>query len=445
MSNDRLPPYDTDAEMAVLGSLLIDGEAIRKISLQVEDFFIMQNQSIFDSCLSINDRNETINQITVAQELAGSGRLEDIGGVSYLSQLIATVPTSLHIESYAQIVSRLSLMRKLISASDRIAAIGYEADGDISEAISKAQEIIDKVFAAAPVKASGDIKTLAVAASDYYMANSGQRLGLSTGIEKLDSKFGGLLKGESIVFMGPTHIGKTELSLKILMNIGILHRAIMFSEEMTQAQVVHRMVARISQVPTWVIYRGEYDSDTAHKFFEACSFLYGLNLRIERVGTVEMMRVFIERYEPEFVVIDHIQEVKSRGNSAYEITGKVAGDIVSLAKDYDIPVLALSQINRDIYKDKKERFPRLNQARNSGQIEEKFDSVWSLYRPGYFKKMDGDDAEDNTTELWILKDRLRGKLGKITLEWDPDHECYKTEELPEDNKQELMDLIGKEK
>ncbi|GAI16607.1 unnamed protein product, partial [marine sediment metagenome] len=144
VNGEKLPPHDIDAEEAVNGSLLIDGTAIYRIAtfLNQQDFYSEQNQLVYGACLSLYQRNEAINQITVAQELDRRGKLETCGGAAYLSHLISIVPTSLDIENYAQIVYRLSLMRHLISAAGQIAAIGYEADPDVDASLSKAEDIL---------------------------------------------------------------------------------------------------------------------------------------------------------------------------------------------------------------------------------------------------------------------------------------------------------------
>ncbi|MEM2130718.1 MAG: DnaB-like helicase N-terminal domain-containing protein, partial [Candidatus Bathyarchaeia archaeon] len=139
MINESLPPHDIEAEKAVIGSLLIDGESIFKIAtfLKPEDFFMPENQKVYDVCLKLYQRSESIDQITVARELARQGKLDEVGGAAYLSHVVSVVPTSLHVEHYAQIVSRLSVMRRLISAGSQIAAIGYEADADVNIALSR--------------------------------------------------------------------------------------------------------------------------------------------------------------------------------------------------------------------------------------------------------------------------------------------------------------------
>ncbi len=147
MISENLPPHDVEAEKAVLGSLLIDSEGMFKIAtfLRPEDFFTPENQWAYDACFSLYQRNEGINQITVAHELAQKGRLEEAGGAAYLSHLISMVPTSLHVEHFAQIVSRSAVMRRLISAGSQINALGYEADSEIDVALGRAEEILFKV------------------------------------------------------------------------------------------------------------------------------------------------------------------------------------------------------------------------------------------------------------------------------------------------------------
>lgn len=147
MISDNLPPHDIEAEKAVLGSLLIDSEGIFKVAifLKPEDFFSPENQWIYDACFSLYQRNEGINQITVAHELAQKGRLEEAGGAAYLSHLVSIVPTSLHVEHFAQIVSRTAVMRRLISAGSQITALGYENDAEVDVALSRAEDILFKV------------------------------------------------------------------------------------------------------------------------------------------------------------------------------------------------------------------------------------------------------------------------------------------------------------
>lgn len=423
MSTDKQLPYNNDAEKAVLGSILLDGAGIRLITLKIEDFFAQQNQYIFEAMLNLEP--ESINQITIASELNRLNKLISSGGVSYLSQLVASTPTSTHLEYYADIVSRCSFNRRLISASDRIMALGY--DNDLTDnAMSKSQDILNSVYLDMPVKLSGDIKTLVNEAVEFYKKHQGEKFGILTGIDKLDSKIGGLYAGESIVLAANTSVGKTTLAVQMLMQIALRHKVLMFSEEMTQQQIINKMVAIISKTPAWIIYRGEYDNDTFKRFIDALAEIYEMYARIEKVKTCDMMRVMIERYEPEFVIVDYLQKVRDRkAMNKYERVSNIANDLTSIAKDYNIPLLALSQLSRESLKDASDKRPKLNYLRDSGEIEESFDAVWALYRDSYFQKIDGEDIDDYTTELWILKDRLRGNYGKpIYFEWDKDHECY---------------------
>jgi len=282
---EKLPPHDVDAEEAVNGSLLIDGTAIYKVAsfLDHQDFYSEQNQLVYGACLSLYQRNEVINQITVAQELDRRGNLETCGGAAYLSHLISIVPTSLDIENYAQIVYRLSLMRHLINAGGQIAAIGYEADPDIEASMSKAEDILfrlrhgqsprdfvhvrqvlDKYFEAAPgstTEAEGHQGTIPHTLSGF------------TG---LDEFLGGFQPSDLAIIAGRTSMGKTSFALSIARNAAVLQGACvaLFSLEMSQESLVLRLLANESGVNSRRVRLGMHlDEEEEKRIMEATGIL----------------------------------------------------------------------------------------------------------------------------------------------------------------------------
>jgi replicative DNA helicase len=393
MSNDRLPPYDDEAEKAVLGSLLIDGDAITKIitPLNVEDFFIQQNQSIYDACLSVHDRGDTINQITVAQELARAGKLEDIGGVSYLSQLIATVPTSLHIESYAQIVSRLSTMRKLISASDRIAAIGYDAEADVDDALGRAEDILFKIR----TYERGDFVSLRNILSDYFQEEPVESTGegipyINTGFSVLDNIIMGLQRQALVVLGARTSIGKTSLALNIARNAAINQKACvaLFSLEMSKQELAQRLLSNESEVSTKLIRSGEYkDSPDETKVMNASGVLAEAKLYIDdsaQIRVSEMKnKVFRlnSEHQVDLIIVDYLQLIKgeSKTENRYQELSQITRSLKALARDLNVPVLALSQLRRPEHHGPPAK-PRLSDLRDSGSIEQDADVVIFIHR-----------------------------------------------------------------
>ena len=225
MNGEKLPPHDVDAEEAVIGSLLIDGIAIYKIASFLEDshFYREQNQWLYRVCQSLYQRDEAINQITVAQELDRRGKLEACGGAAYLSQLISVVPTSLDIEHYAQIVYRLAISRRLIEAARRIEAIGYEADPDVDNSLNKAEDVL---FRLRHGQSPRDFVHIRQVLDSYfepppppevegYTAPITQVLTSYTG---LDEFLGGFQRSDLVIVAGRPSMGKTSFALSVAVN-----------------------------------------------------------------------------------------------------------------------------------------------------------------------------------------------------------------------------------
>jgi replicative DNA helicase len=418
-------PMSHDAEIAVLGSILLDPECIRTIELEPEDFFEQQHRIIFEAMLSLDP--DGINQVTVAEALSRKGRLVEIGGASYLSKILSEVPTSTHAEYYAEIVSRCAFNRRLISQAEKIIQIGYANEKPV-DGLVQSQGLLNEISEKLMVNDNGSMRELAKRAADYYGDLRKCRPGILTGLHNLDDKLGGLQDGESTILAANTSVGKTTLALQIAANVAKEHKVIVFSEEMTRQQIINKLVASVSGISTKLINLGNYPDERFDRIHDALSELYDLNLRIEKCGTTGKMRLLIERHKPELVVIDYLQKLKDRhGKSEYERAGFISGEITSIAKEYDIPIICLSQLHRT---EKREyQRPQLNDLRDSGKIEEDFDMVWGLYRESYKNFVNHQQSDNTITELWILKNRIRGNCGKVILNWDQEHECYKGGEL----------------
>jgi len=229
---ERLPPHNIEAEEAVIGSLLVDPEAILKttVFLKPEAFYREKNQWLYEACLSLYERNEAINQITVSQELTRQGKLEDVGGVAYLSHLVSVLPTSVHVEYYAQIVHRLAVMRRLISAAGQIAAIGYEAGPDVDAALGKAEDILFKLRRGESPRDFVPIRQVL----EQYFEETGFAAPLPevtahpphvlTGFAALDELLGGLQRSDMIVLGARPSLGKSSLALSIARNAALEQR-----------------------------------------------------------------------------------------------------------------------------------------------------------------------------------------------------------------------------
>ena len=399
MYGEKLPPHDIDAEEAVNGSLLIDGTAIYKIAafLNQPDFYSEQNQLVYGACLSLYQRNEAINQITVAQELDRREKLEACGGAAYLSHLISIVPTSLDIENYAQIVYRLSLMRHLISAAGQIAAIGYEADPDVNASLSKAE---DALFRLRHGQSSRDFvhvrqvldKYFEIAPSPTTEAEGyrGPTPHTSSGFIGLDEFLGGFQPSDLVIIAGRTSMGKTSLALSIARNAAVEQGACvaLFSLEMAQEPLVLRLLANESGINSRRVRLGGHLTEEEEKrIMEATGILSEAPIYIDdspQIRVVEMRskarRLHYER-GINLIVVDYLQLMQGedrRENRVQEI-GYISRSLKALARDLNVPVIALSQLSRQVDW-RASHVPQLSDLRESGSIEQDADIVIFVHR-----------------------------------------------------------------
>lgn len=398
MVNEKLPPNDPEAEKAVLGSLLIDGDSIFKVAtfLGPEDFFVLENQWIYEACFNIYQRNEAINQITVAHELAQKGKLDAVGGAAYLSYLVSIVPTSLHIEHYAQIVSRLSVMRKLISAAKQIEAIGYDASEDVDVALRKAEDILFKVRQHGGHQDFVPIRQVL----EQYFEETGPAPVVKERVDRVFTRFagldyylGGLQRADLIVLAARPGMGKTSLALNIARNAAITQGACVaiFSLEMSRQAVVQRLLASEANVNSQKVRLGLYNEDEEKRIMEASGILSEAPIYIDdspQLQVVEMRskarRLHFER-GIDLVIVDYLQLVQgsSRRESRVEEVSEITRSLKALAREVNAPVLALSQLSRAVESRASHR-PQLADLRESGSIEQDADVVLFIYRDDFY-------------------------------------------------------------
>ncbi|MGA2158813.1 MAG: replicative DNA helicase [Dehalococcoidia bacterium] len=398
---ETLPPYDLDAEEAVLGSLLIDNEAITEIDtiIGTEDFFSEQNQLVYNACHNLFLRDEAINQITVAQELVRHGKLDEIGGASYLSHLVSIVPTSLHVKHYAQIVFRLSTMRRLISAAGQIESIGYKADPDVDLALTRCEDIIFKLR---NKQGRGEFVPIQDALNTYFeeagkTAYEKDMQSLRTGFNAIDNALGGLQRSELVILAARTSIGKTSLALNIARNAAINQKACIaiFSLEMSRREIIQRMLSSESNIESQHFRKGRF-SDLEEKLLHrdiiprlADTSIYiddTPNMRISEIRS-KAKRLHLKR-NVDMVILDYIQLVRgdSRNDNRVQEITEITQSLKALAREIDAPVLALSQLSRNIeHRQEGKRLkqqvkPQLSDLRDSGSIEQDADVVLFIHR-----------------------------------------------------------------
>ena len=441
MSNEKLPPHDIDAEEAVLGSLLIDGTTIYQVTsvVQPHDFYSERNLLVYEACCALYERNEAINQITVAHELARRDKLETCGGAAYLSHLIANCPSSLDIEHYAQIVYRLSVMRNLIRAADQIAGLGYQGDPDIYASLNKAEDILFKLRRGQGGRDFIPIRQLL----DKYIESSTTPATaegyppplphLLTGFAGLDDFVGGFKRSDLIVLAARPSMGKTSLALNIARNASLQYGACvaMFSLEMASEALVSRLVAGESGVNSRRFQFG-LSPEEERRVMEATGKLAEAHIYIDdspQLRVAEMRgkarRLSYER-EINLIIVDHLGLMQGdyRIENRVQEISYISRSLKAVARELNVPVLAVSQLSRAT-EWRAEHRPQLSDLRDSGSIEQDADVVLFIYRDEYYsseeewKNLHPGEKYPPPAELIIAKHR-NGPTGEIQLNFRRD-------------------------
>ncbi|MCL0057971.1 replicative DNA helicase [Dehalococcoidales bacterium] len=435
MDGEKLPPHDIDAEEAVIGSLLIDGAAIYKIAtfLHQLDFYSERNQWLYEACLSLHQRDEAINQITVAQELDRKGRLEACGGAAYLSHLVSIVPTSLHIEHYAQIVYRLSVMRRLITAASQIADIGYQADPDVDASLSRAEDIL---FRLRRGQSPRDFIHIRQVLDKYFETPPDPKEPMPyvlSGFTKLDEFLGGFQRSDLIIIAGRPSLGKTSLTLSITRNVAVEQGACvaLFSLEMAREPLVLRLLSIESEVNPRRLRLGLQNEDEEKRIMNATGILSEAPVYIDdtpQLRVVEMRskarRLHYER-GIDLIIIDYLQLMQGdrREENRVQEISYISRSLKALARELNVPVLAVSQLSRAVEWRASHR-PQLSDLRESGSIEQDADVVLFIYRDEvYYTKEEWQREHPGEkypppAEIIIAKHR-NGPTGEINLQFKP--------------------------
>jgi len=445
LTSDKLPPHDIDAEEAVIGSLLIDGAAIYRIAtfLSQPDFYSERNKWIYGACLTLSQRNEAINQITVAQELDRQKKLEPCGGAAYLSHLISIVPTSLDIDHYAQIVYRLSVMRYLINAGSQIAAIGYEADPDAEASLSRAEDVLFKLRHGQTPRDFIHIRQVL----DKYFETSAPSPAAEegrpepvpyalSGFAGLDEFLSGFQRSDLIIIAGRPSMGKTSLALNVARNAAVDQGACvaLFSLEMAREPLVLRLLSSESGVNLRQVRLGLHSEKDEKGIMDATGILSEAPIYIDdapQLRVVEMRskarRLHYER-GIDLIVVDYLQLMQGegvRGENRVQEISFISRSLKAIARELDVPVIAVSQLSRAV-EWRASHKPQLSDLRDSGSIEQDADVVLFIYRDDYYYKTKDDwerehpDKEypQGVAEIIVAKHR-NGPIGQTNLRFIP--------------------------
>jgi len=442
-SAGREPPHDLSAEKAVLSAILLDNGVIHSLvtELRDEDFYHPSHQILFRAMVQLKDRNQPVDLTTLNSHLQVEGLLEAIGGVLVLAEIADYEATAANAAHYAGIVREAAKKRKLISVASEIASLGYDRRESADKLLDTAQ---GRIFTLGTEQGSQSLESLktgvhdAMDHIDVLMNRSGELTGLSTGYTKLDQMTGGLQAGDLFILAARPSMGKTALALNVARNAAVDSgkKVAVFSLEMTTRSLVMRMLSSEAQVDFSTFRSGLISSEVHGRLMVAAGALAEAGIWIDDTGaaTVLEIRSKSRRLRAEhgldMVVIDYLQLAHGDGGSAsreQEIS-EISRGLKGLAKELDIPVLALSQLNRGPESRKEDKRPMLADLRESGAIEQDADIIGFIYRDVVYNK---ETEFENMAELIIAKQR-NGPTGTVQLEFEGRYAQFRDWPISED-------------
>ena len=431
---ERVPPQNIEAEQSVLGAMLIDKEAIAKATeiLSAEDFYREAHRVIFSAMLEIYNKNEAVDMITVTDILRRDNKLEDVGGIAYITSLANVVLTAANVKYHAEIVAGKSVLRQLVKVSTGIAAMGYEANDEVGVLLDTAES---RILEISNRKKRADFTPISAVLMDSVqnieklLNNKGGLTGIPTGFNDLDKLTSGLHPSDFIILAARPSMGKTALALNIVQNVALrAHKRVggdprsvaFFSLEMSKEQLVNRMLCAEANIDSQRLRIGEMKEDDWTHLWDACDVMSKAKIYIDDTAgiTVMDMRSRARRLKAEhgldLIVVDYLQLMQGSGKrntsgDRQQEVSDISRSLKALARELDVPVLALSQLSRGVEARQVKR-PMLSDLRESGSLEQDADIVAFLYREHYYNP----ETENKHTELIIAKHR-NGPVDTVNL------------------------------
>ena len=429
----RIPPYNIEAEESLLGSMLISRDAVATIIeiVKADDFYRSSNQMIFEAILEMYSKGEPSDPITVADHLKKKGILDEVGGKTFIHSLISNIPLAANAEYYAKIVRNHSILRKLIYAATEIATMGYEVPEDLSATVDKAQELIFSIYkdlnsgnSRNAISAMKDIVSEVYEQIEALHESGSDISGIPTGFIDFDKYSSGLQNSDMVVIAARPGMGKTAFVLGMAKNIAIKEKIpiAIFSLEMSKQQVAQRLMSAQSGIDLQRLRDGKIRENEWTRLASAIEKLAECKLYIDDSAFLTVMdlrsraRMMASTYGIKMIVVDYLQLMQStsnyRGNKVQETT-EISQNLKGIAKELNIPVIAVSQLSREVEKREKKR-PQLSDLRESGSIEQDADMVVFIYRDEYY---DEQSSKKGQAELIIAKHR-NGPTGKVDMQFN---------------------------
>ncbi len=426
--SNRTMPESLEAEAAVLGSMITDNKCISEVveQLNSEAFYHIEHQMIFEAIIGLYEKNRggVIDGVLLRDELKKRKQLDEVGGAEYLGKIMESVPSSANVGYYITIVKDKMLLREMIWAASEIINESYEPGGEPDEKLDEAER---KIFAVTDKKITDSaeaLKDLVVRAYELIDKREGKHVtGLACGYYELDDKTCGLQPGEMIIIAGRPSMGKTSFALNIAEHIGAASKipVAIFSLEMGKQQLAERFLCSNSKVESQLVRKGMLNTEHYEKLVEACGLLSESQIYIDDNSALTPLQLRAKarrlksQHDLQCIIVDYLQlmHLGTRIESRQQEISTISRYIKSLARELNIPVVVLSQLNR-APEGREDHRPRMSDLRESGSIEQDADVVMLLHREDYYHRGEKDYPFDNAAELIIAKQR-NGPIGVIDL------------------------------
>lgn len=422
---DRLPPNNIDAEQSVLGSLLIDRDAIIRIDsfLRPEDFYLPSNAIIFRAIKELYGNRQPSDLVTLSDQLDHAGQLEQAGGTAYLASLLSAVPTSVHVEYYARIVERDAALRRLITAGTDIVEIGFEDSITTEIALDRAEKLILQISQSRTTRDFVQLDEVLEGIFNRITPNSDNRnaiVGVGTGYTDLDAMTGGFQRSDLVILAARPSMGKTAFALGITHGAALIHGKTIgiFSMEMSAEQLAYRLLSTETGIDSHRLRLGQVDDHEWERLSRALGRLSEAKIFIDDTAGAGIMEVrskarrLMSEHGLDMIVVDYLQLMSSgrRNDNRVQEIAEISRGLKGLARELNVPVVALSQLSRAV-ETRSDHRPMLSDLRESGSIEQDADLVMFIYRE---EKYDEETDKRGIAEIILAKHR-NGPVGSINL------------------------------
>lgn len=433
LSAIRIPPQHLDSERALLGALMIRADTLYEVSdlILPEAFYAEKHRIIYQAMLDLHNRREPIDLLTMSAKLSERGQFEQIGGHTYLTELTNAVPSSANARHYADIIHRKHVLRQLITGAEQISELGFQEDRALEEILDEAESTVFKVTQMTPGQTILGMKEGATQAWERFekLSEAGDGLrGIPTGFASLDKMLAGFQPSDLIILAARPSMGKTSFALDMVRGSAIKHGIPVgiFSLEMSAQQIIDRMVSAESRIDAWKLRTGKLSRDNEFEYLrEGIDRLSKAPIYINDQAGINIMnmrstaRRMVSEYGVKLIVVDYLQLMSPmrQSDSQVQIVTEISRSLKGLAKDLKIPVIALSQLSRNV--EQRGGKPRLSDLRDSGSIEQDADVVMFIHRE---QNENGERSE--TAEILIEKHR-NGATGIVELHFDGKHTSFR--------------------